>query len=139
MSLSPSSNPVLGNIRWGLWFGLWYAVIYSLFVTAMAILRGSTEYPDQGLNTWIIIATYFALGLVGGVTIGLLRPLLRWGLGAAFVGFVIGTIIFLGIGVAQDGWSRGVLNKALILGALSGPLTAFLIRRQAKHLEQRHN
>ena len=133
---SPSApNPLFTNIRWGLWCGLWYAVIYSAFVIGMAILRGSTEYPEHGLNTWIIIATYFALGLIGGVTIVLLRPLLQWGLGAAFVGFVIGTLIFIGIGVAQDGWSREALTDGVMLGAISGPLTAFLIRRQAKQFE----
>ena len=135
MTSSLSSNTLLTNVRWGLWFGLWYAVIYSVFVIGMAILRGSTQYPEHGLNTWTIVATYFALGFGGGVTIGLLRPLLRWGLGAALVGFVMGTILFIGIGVAQDGWSRTVLNEGLILGALSGPLSAFLIRRQAKQLE----
>ena len=39
----------------------------------MALLRGSTRYPD-GLTTWHVLAFYYSAGILGGAVFGLLRP-----------------------------------------------------------------
>ena len=64
------------ELKLGIFVGLGFATILSLFVLVMAVLRGSTVYESMGaLNTWQIIAFYYAAGVLGGSVHGLLAPL----------------------------------------------------------------
>ena len=38
---------------------------FSVLVSILALLRGSTDYPEYGTTTWRIIRVYFAAGLLG--------------------------------------------------------------------------
>jgi hypothetical protein len=107
-----------------------YAVVYSLYVGAMSLLRGSAYYDRYQMSGWSIVATYCAVGLTGGIALGLLRPLARWALGVAFIGWVIGTLVLGGIAIAMKGLGRQQLIDGMILGALVGPITAVLLRRR---------
>jgi len=107
---------VIANLRWGATLGLTGAAGLSLFVLVLAALRGSTEYPQYGMTTWSVIESYFVVGLPAGLLVGLLRPLLRWRVGGALVGYLAAAVIYCGIGIIMDGVSR----TTLIVGALCG-------------------
>lgn len=128
--LTPQRSDRLRNLKWGLAWGLAYAVMFSAFIVVMAVLRGSTTYPHLGVTTETVVAVYFVVGLAGGAMLGLLRPLLRYRLGVAFVGWIVATIVYTGAGISMDGWGLRQLAFGSALGALVGPLCAFIVRRQ---------
>jgi hypothetical protein len=109
-----------------------YAVAFSLYVGALSLLRGSVQYDRYQMSAWSIVATYFAVGLAGGIALGLLRPLTRWALGVAFVGWVVGTLVYGGIAIVMKGFNRQQVIDGMVLGALVGPIAAVLLRRKLK-------
>lgn len=109
-----------------------YALAFSLYVGALSLLRGSARYDRYQMSAWSIIATYFAVGLAGGVALGLMRPLTRSALGVACIGWVIGTLFYGGIAIAMKGFGRQQLVDGMVLGALAGPIAAVLLRRRLK-------
>jgi hypothetical protein len=46
-------------VRAGVGWGIALATCFSAFVLLMALLRGSSRYPD-GLTTWHVLAFYYA-------------------------------------------------------------------------------
>jgi hypothetical protein len=108
------------DIRWGVSWGLWIATGFSIIVIALAGFRGSTAYPELGLTTPGIVAIYYALAVVGGSVLGLLRPLSRSKFGGFIVGSVIGTLVYGGAGLAIKGADLLMVPVALILGIAVG-------------------
>jgi len=128
----PRPSRITGDLRWGVGWGLAFAAAFSLYVGALSLLRGSAQYDRYQMSAWSIIATYFAVGLPGGAALGLLRPLTRSALGVAFVGWIVGTLVYAGIGIAMKGFDWQRLVDGMVLGALVGPVAAVLLRRQFK-------
>lgn len=104
------------DLWWGIGWGAGLAAWYSLLVLGLALLRGSTEYPQYGLTTWRIIGLYWFLGLAAGAVTGLLRPLCEFELGAGLVGWAAGAAVYGGIGLAMDGPRPHVFVFAALLG-----------------------
>ena len=63
----------MDEVRSGIGWGIAFATCFSALVVLMAVLRGSTRYPD-GLATWHVLAFYYSAGILGGAVYGLLRP-----------------------------------------------------------------
>jgi hypothetical protein len=99
---------LLDNIRWGVSGGLFIAAAYCAWVIAVYILRGSAPFDRLGITLRAALGTYVAVGIVGGLIVGLLRPLTKWRPGAYFVGLVAGTF-----------------GASGVMAALSGPPTAW--------------
>jgi len=108
------------DIRWGLNWGLWIATAFSILVIALAGFRGSADYPKLGLTTPAIVALYYALAIVGGSVLGLLRPFSRSKFGGFIVGSIIGTLVYAGAGLAIKGADLLIVPVALILGVAIG-------------------
>jgi hypothetical protein len=106
------------NLRWGLAWGLTAAVGFSLWASGIALLRGSTRFEQYGVALGTVIVTYLSAGVVGGVLLGLGRPLLRWRLGSVVVGALVGIAFYTAIGISVD----GIRLETFVLGAAIGVL-----------------
>jgi hypothetical protein len=123
---------VLRNLRWGAGWGLSLASLFSLYVFALSIIRGSAPFDRHGISPAEVIQAYLVGGVVAGALIGLLRPLTRWGWGAALLGLIASIPIVGLIGLALHGpdpSSSEILAQA-ITAVLLGPSVAFMLWRQ---------
>jgi hypothetical protein len=96
--IPPSNEPLRTKLRWGLSHTLRAAVAYSAFVVILALARGTTQLGRLSLLD--LIAIYWILGVVGGLVLGILKPLLAWKLGAFAVGALVGYVVYGGIALA---------------------------------------
>jgi hypothetical protein len=108
------------DVKWGIGWGLWIATGFSVIVIVLAGFRGSTDYPELGLSTPGIVAIYYAVALVGGSVLGLLRPFTRGKLGGFVVGSFIGFIAYGGAGLMIKGVGLLMVPVALVLGVAVG-------------------
>ena len=107
---------LLGNTVLGVAVGLCVGIAVSIFVAGLAVLRGSTAYPELGITTWTAIRWYLIVGVLVGAVLGMLRPLYRSRAGATVGGYVGGVLVYGGIGGVMDGFSRNLIPLALLLG-----------------------
>jgi hypothetical protein len=116
-----------------------YAIAFCALMGILALARGTVAYPEYGMTTWGIMGTYVVLGFASGVTIGLLRPALRWTWGVMFVGWLAAAILYSGAGIAMEGWSVSQLKDGAMIGVVFGPIGALLLRKQFRDFDQRPN
>ena len=69
-------SPIV-NVRWGARAGLLYAAFLSAFVLIAYLITGGQSIASVGLSLPVVLLFYAAAGLLGGVVLGLCRPLLR--------------------------------------------------------------
>ena len=122
LDLMKKARDIARDLRWGLGNGLFYAAGFSVLVLILALLRGSTDYPEYGTTTWRIIRVYFAAGLLGGLLVGWMRPFTsrRWG--AIAVGALIGVVVYGSAMLATDMPASAVPFIALVAGVPMGAL-----------------
>lgn len=98
------------NIKWGWMWAFGVATVFSLWVLLVA------EREPVGMSRWTLCAVYFSEAAVAGVILGLLRPWAgssRWG--AAFTGFVITIVFYLGFHIADPvSWTTRWIGAAVI-------------------------
>lgn len=106
------------NLRWGITGGLFFATglcflaaIPGIFLLLLGVVSYFAE-QGGGSDFWVpgtskaaihsleIFPLYFLAGILGGVLVGLLRPLARWRLGATVLGMMAGTILYWCAGFA---------------------------------------
>lgn len=118
------------NLRWGVIAGLFFACFYSLFVTGLYLLRGSAPFEANETTYGQVVLSYFGTGIVAGALVGLLRPLLRWRLGAVVVGVVAAFAVFVGISLVDQGgfsqWDAGTWRMCAVLAVLLGAPCALI-------------
>jgi hypothetical protein len=94
---------LLHNIVWGNALTAIGATLLSAYVIVLAALRGSWQFDTYGVSGTTIILSYYGAGILAGTSIGILRPLLRWWIGAAFVGAVAGMFGYGAVAYADSG------------------------------------
>jgi hypothetical protein len=114
-----------GNLRWGVTYGLIGASLYVAFVSAVALLSGSTRFDRYGLHLGQIIAAYVAAGVAIGLLLGVLRPWATSPLAWALIGALSGPLFYGAVGVTMDGLSMETVRTALILGVPMGLVCGF--------------
>lgn len=62
------------------------ALLYITVIGMLYLLHGQSEMEEKGLSFWSVVMAFGIGALIGGPIAGLLSPLSRWSLGAAFVG-----------------------------------------------------
>src|SRR5436190_5839394 len=82
----PARNQLANNIRWGLRFGLTLAVLFSVYVGLLVVLEIKRPFENNHIRPLALIAAYFVGGTLGGLIVGLARPLITSGWRAAFTG-----------------------------------------------------
>jgi hypothetical protein len=114
---------LIDDLKWGIRWGLWMAAGFSAIALVITGFRGSPDYPEFGLSIGSIILLYFALGLIAGALVGVLRPFTRTKSGGFFVGWLIGSLVYGGAGLMIKGVGIAIIPVALILGlAIGGTL-----------------
>ena len=118
--IPPSKEPLRTKLRWGLGHTLRTAVAYSVYVCILALARGTTQLGRVSLLDLIVI--YWIVGVVGGLVLGILKPLLAWKLGAFAVGVLVGYAVYGGIALtlSQEGmpWWLMLIPAVIVGGGL---------------------
>jgi hypothetical protein len=123
------------DIKTGVVSGLIIATVYSVYTIVLFITRGTAPFDANGVTPAGVIAAYYGGGLVAGGIVGVFRPLLRWRLGATFVGIVAAFAVFAGIGMANEGylwhWTARTWQVSIIASLILGPVCADIVWRSS--------
>lgn len=109
---------------------------FSIWVLVMRLLQGTDPRPLPGGSIFVVVLAYFAAGIIGGVLVGLLRPLAHHMVGAAAVGALVGALIYAAFGlvaVTADRWSV-VLPRGAGVGAIIGAFCGVMFKRAADRI-----
>lgn len=131
------SEKVGWGLRWGLIFGCGFAV----YTASIYIASGPQLLEPYDSTIYELVAFYIGTGGVIGAGIGLLRPLTKWTLGAAAVGFVAAVGLAVAVIVLEEGltpWTLADTRKALTLGLVWGPPGGVIIRTLFNHDKSEH-
>jgi hypothetical protein len=101
------------------------AVFVGLFATAIFLIGFLSGEEPFTLQNWsLLILSYVAAGVIGGVLVGLTRPLTAYPLGRMLVGIPVAAVIygFVGIGMLFMGIDGGpeTLRTAIVMGMVMG-------------------
>jgi hypothetical protein len=125
---------VTTNVKGGVILGFVISSLYSLYAVILYAIRGSAAFEANGVTMAGIVAAYYGAGIIGGAIVGALSPLLRWRLGATVVGMVAGFVVFVGIGLATEGyftrWTNRTWETAVVLGTFFGAVCANIVWRR---------
>lgn len=66
----------------------------SVWATVVLIASGPAPFTELGLTYPLSLAMYAGLGAIGGILLGLLRPLTRFLSGAIGVGWLIAFVVY---------------------------------------------
>lgn len=117
---------ITSDIKWGLGWGLWLAGGFSILGSALFLLQGTIFGRASRFSLPLVILGYFAMGLIGGLLAGLMRPLARRRIGATIMGAIIGIFVYaiaMIIAVGQKEFlSLPGLASTLLLGTVIGGL-----------------
>lgn len=113
------------NLRWGLLRGVLLSCLLSTVLVGLVLIRGSSQFERPSLSAWEIIGAYFVAGTVGGLVLGLLRPLTKNRVGAAVVGCVVGAFAYSAMLGAGYGSAEVDFFWSSVLGALGGGIIAY--------------
>jgi hypothetical protein len=124
-------KPLLERVRVAVLVGLGYALVYSLIAAALFKLKDPAQVERMGMTLPQAIATYWAGAVLGGVLVGILLPMARWGVGA----FVLGTLatlpffMLVSLLIAADApWFPDQVIMALLVSMVLGGLMGLYIR-----------
>jgi hypothetical protein len=109
------------NLAVGVLAGLAMAAITSLAAVVVYRVRGPAAFEAFGTTLTSAVALYFAAGIGGGAVVGLLLPLTAWRAGAALVGALAATPLYLGVAalmLPSDLWSGAI--AATLVGGIVG-------------------
>jgi hypothetical protein len=124
------------DIKTGAVMGLLIATVYSLYALVLLAARGTAPFDANGVTPAGVIAAYYGGGLVAGSVVGILRPLLRWRLGATIVGIVAAFGVFAGIGIAKEGylwhWTIRTWQTSVISSVILGGICSNIIWRSSR-------
>jgi hypothetical protein len=103
----------------GVLVGLLMAMMTCLAASIIYLVRGPEAFAQNGTSFGEAIATYVVAGFLGGGIGGLLFPLTGWRAGAALVGAIAATPLYLGIALlVGEAVSAGVIGAVLVGGAV---------------------
>lgn len=91
----------------------------------MAVVRGGTQYEGGRFSTWDVLLGYAVAGLLGGVLLGILKPLLASRLGAVTAGIAVGPIVYGSVALAVEGPAKFSLPLVLFLGVFAGAVAGY--------------
>lgn len=141
---STEAGSLSQNLRWGLRFGLFIAAIFVILATGAVLVGGSLTFR---IGDSTIFASYLrevvgeiCAGVVGGLIVGALRPLLRTAGAAAGVGFVAALGVTLVIEIDLYGiphWQVDDMAFIVAFAAFTGPVLGTFLWYKAKDIQQR--
>lgn len=113
--------------------GFGIAVFVALFATVIFLIGAFSGDSTFNLYNWsVLVLAYVAAGLLGGILVGLLRPITPYPLGRMLIGIPVAILIYGFIGIAMlvtgigDGPEtfREALGIGIGIGVIAGPMGA---------------
>jgi len=120
------------NLRWGIRFGVTFAVFYCVFGVVIYLTRGPGPFEANEVSLVGVLLAYLGGGIAAGALVGLLRPLLRWRLGALVVGIMATFIVGIGFRSIISGftpWTQHDLRTNAGFALILGGLTSMMVWR----------
>jgi O-antigen/teichoic acid export membrane protein len=78
----------LADVRWAIRWTMPVAIVFSAYAVAQRLIAGAGSFDQYHMTVGSLVAVYLCGGAVTGAIVGFLRPLVRYPVGAFFVGFV---------------------------------------------------
>lgn len=126
MSEEQGRRNLLSDLRWGAIWGLLIALCLNVILAVMAVIHGPQLFERYATSFPAVAVLYLGGGLLGGLVVGLFRPLSRWRLGGAAMGVMAALPIGLGVRLMRSGlapWEmRDTLTLAIFALALGGTI-----------------
>lgn len=117
-------STVWQDVKWGLIYGIGLAAIYAAYVIVLFLFAGSEPFDELEVSLPAVLGAYFFGGLLGGVVLGLLRPLAKTLLAYMAVGMVVALPVVFGLVLIKSGplsgWSRPECIVMLVLTTFYG-------------------
>jgi hypothetical protein len=107
------------NLIWGVRWGLAFAAVFILWALLLLVSRGTAAFEANDATPLAVVGSYLFGGIGAGAVVGLLRPLTRRKAGSTVVGIVAMFPVFLGIRVADKGFSPWTERDTFIVTAMS--------------------
>lgn len=120
------------NLKWGLRWGLIMAVGFTVIGVVATIAASFDPTPRDDPSLASLVGFYFLAGTVGGLVLGLLRPITRYKVGAMLVGTAVAAIsvgLLARIYVATDGWTLVDTFLVAFYSLVAGPVATLMIWR----------
>ncbi len=116
------------DVRWGVMHGAAIAGGYSAFACVMFAIRGPRLVAVYHLSLGGFIGLYFLAGILGGILVGVLKPIAKWHLGAVALGAIVAMPVYLCtawvLGDHPASWSGSQwffnLSFILVIGGYAG-------------------
>lgn len=87
-------EPLRARLASGLRWGLYFALVFSAIGLITSLGSGNAVEERYHRGIFVLVALYFASGIGGGLTFGLLMPLGRWLIGAVCLGVFVALPVF---------------------------------------------
>ncbi len=143
-----TGGTVWRNVRKGIKWGLIMATVLSTWVAVLVPFNGGLIFRDRsgdGIHALNIVLLYFIGGTVTGFLFGVLLPVLRWRIGAAFLGMLATIPFSFGIQVSTIGftsWTRietiSLIVMAIAFGGPGGLIIRAFVRDAEKNDKNRN-
>lgn len=123
------------NLHTALKWSVIYVAVYSGIVLVIALTQGAGPFARSDTSLTKVLAAYWVGGLGAGVLVGLLLPLGRSMLGAAFIGAIAAIPVACAATLAitpPEHWAS-TLPVGIGFGVLVGPLFGIATKLQDGH------
>lgn len=128
--LPPSPSSVKDDIVWGVSSFLVFAVLLCAWATVVRIVSGPGPFERDQITYPKALLLYLGLGVLGGVVLGIVRPLTRTRRGTLIAGALVGAAILWSIGTFAVGIEAAtrpfMLSVLLTFGSAAGAMVAAL-------------
>lgn len=130
---SSSRLPLKTYVLRSVMMGLGLAVVYSAWVTVVYIVHGPDASATRRSALGNVIVFYFVLGLVGGVTVGLMWKLCRYRFFAYITSLFVAGLLATGAMIIIEGtpgkWDVGGILGTPILAIAFGTIFGGKLRK----------
>jgi hypothetical protein len=108
-------------MRWG----VAVAGVYIAWVTVLYVLSRGSAFEAKDRSFPAIVLAYLFGGVLGGAIVGVLLPLVRYKIGAAFVGMIAFVPVGLGFRIVLVGFTPWQHDDTLMISTLAVLLGGF--------------
>jgi hypothetical protein len=117
VSMVANLKRAIDNLKWGIGYGWKFGVAFSILISVLWVLGGAQSVRREGMPYIVVVACYLAMGVLGGIIVGILRSWSHTRLGAIAIGLFVAAEVFWIVSFADSGlhWDTDTYILALIL------------------------
>src|SRR6266513_4354116 len=112
--------PIVANLRWGLRYGALFALAFGVGIGLTVIIQGAGAFASYHPSVLELLLGGVGLWILGGLVVGLARPLAESSLGYLVVATLAGVFVASAVLIIVSGWSYFSVGTALLFGFLLG-------------------